>query len=119
MTDREKAIKDLEDIIATAEGIKGLSDDAGITISLDKIESLRFGLESLKTDASEDNPLYVYENKELCWDCYKEQFTQKICDDCDDTLCAECGDEVEILYLYEGEWVCEDCLRNMAERVKE
>lgn len=50
MTDREKAIKDLEDIIATAEGIKGLSDDAGITISLDKIESLRFALESLKTD---------------------------------------------------------------------
>lgn len=53
MTDREQAIKDLEDIIATAEGIKGLSDDAGITISLDKIESLRFALESLKTDASD------------------------------------------------------------------
>ena len=50
MTDREQAIKDLEDIIATAEGIKGLSDDAGITISLDKIESLRFALESIKVD---------------------------------------------------------------------
>lgn len=48
MTDREQAIKTLEDIIATAEGIKGLSDDAGITISLDKIESLRFALESIK-----------------------------------------------------------------------
>jgi len=54
MTDREKAIKDLEDIIATAEGIKGLSDDAGITISLDKIESLRFGLESIKVDRAYD-----------------------------------------------------------------
>jgi hypothetical protein len=53
MTDREKAIKALEDIIATAEGIKGLSDDAGITISLDKIESLRFALDNLKTDASD------------------------------------------------------------------
>jgi hypothetical protein len=48
MNDREKAIKDLEDIIATAEGIKGLSDDAGITISLDKIVSLRFALASIK-----------------------------------------------------------------------
>lgn len=53
MTDREQAIKDLEDIIATAEGIKGLSEDAGITISLDKIDSLRFALESLKADASD------------------------------------------------------------------
>ena len=49
MTDREQAIKDLEDIIATAEGLKGLSDDAGITISLDKIDSLRFALASIKT----------------------------------------------------------------------
>ena len=48
MTDREQAIKDLEDVIAIAEGIKGLSDDAGITISLDKIESLRFALASIK-----------------------------------------------------------------------
>lgn len=54
MTDREKAIKDLEDIIATAEGIKGLSDDAGITISLDKIESLKFALESIKVDRAYD-----------------------------------------------------------------
>lgn len=53
MTDREKAIKTLEDIIATAEGVKGLSEDAGITISLDKIESLRFALDNLKTDASD------------------------------------------------------------------
>ena len=53
MTDREKAIKTLEDIIATAEGLKGLSEDAGITISLDKIESLRFALDNLKTDASD------------------------------------------------------------------
>ena len=54
MTDREQAIKDLKDIIATAEGIKGLSDDAGITISLDKIESLRFALESIKVDRAYD-----------------------------------------------------------------
>lgn len=54
MTDREQAIKDLEDIIATAEGIKGLSDDAGITISLDKIDSLKFALESIKVDRAYD-----------------------------------------------------------------
>lgn len=55
MTDREKAIKDLEDIIATAEGIKGLpSQYGGITISLDKIESLRFALESIKVDRAYD-----------------------------------------------------------------
>lgn len=53
MTDREKAIKDLEDVIAIAEGLKGLSDDAGIIISLDKIDSLRFALESLKAEASD------------------------------------------------------------------
>ena len=54
MTDREKAIKDLKDIIATAEGIKGLSEDAGITISLDKIDSLKFALESIKVDRAYD-----------------------------------------------------------------
>ena len=54
MTDREKAIKTLEDIIATAEGVKGLSEDAGITISLDKIDSLRFALESIKVDRAYD-----------------------------------------------------------------
>ena len=68
--------------------------------------------------ADESNPLYIYEGKELCWECYKEQFTQKVCDDLDDTLCAECGHEAETLYLYEGDWVCEECLKNMAERVE-
>lgn len=54
MKDRERAIKTLEDIIATAEGIKGLSEYAGITISLDKIDSLRFALESIKVDRAYD-----------------------------------------------------------------
>ena len=69
------------------------------------------------TNASEDNPLYVYGDQELCWDCYKDQFTQMLCDDMDDTLCAHCGAEAETLYLYAGEWCCEDCLMDMAERV--
>lgn len=70
--------------------------------------------------ASEDNPLYVYENKELCWECYKAQYTEKICDDMDDSTCSECNRESD--YLYEVEhnlWVCEDCLKEMAERVWE
>ena len=55
MTDREQAIKDLGDIIATAEGIKGLpSQYGGITISLDKIDSLKFALESIKVDRAYD-----------------------------------------------------------------
>lgn len=69
--------------------------------------------------ADEDNPLYEYENKELCWECYKAMFTEKICDECDDSRCSECGQESE--YLYEVEknvWVCEECLKNMAERVR-
>ncbi len=54
MTDREQAIKTLEDIIATAEGLKGLpSQYGGIIISLDKIDSLKTALESLKVDASD------------------------------------------------------------------
>lgn len=68
--------------------------------------------------ADEWNPLYVAEDgSELCWDCYKEQFTEKICDDCDDTKCAHCGAEAEEMYLTDGEWVCEDCLRSLAEKV--
>ena len=51
---RTEAIKTLEDIIATAEGLKGLSDDVGITISLDKIDSLKFALESIKVDRAYD-----------------------------------------------------------------
>ena len=55
MTDREKAIKDLEDVIAIADGLKGLpSQYGGITISLDKIDSLRFALESIKVDRAYD-----------------------------------------------------------------
>lgn len=55
MTDREKAIKDLEDVIAIADGLKGLpSQYGGIIIDLDKIDSLRFALESLKADDYEN-----------------------------------------------------------------
>lgn len=69
-------------------------------------------------NASEDNPLYVFEGQELCWECYKAKFPEKLCDDLDDTLCAECGKEAEYLYKIEGnEWCCEECLKNMAERV--
>ena len=71
-------------------------------------------------NASEDNPLYVFEGQELCWDCYKAKFNEKLCDDCDDSTCSECNRESD--YLYEVEynlWVCEDCLKEMAERLWE
>ena len=62
--------------------------------------------------------LFEYDGKELCWECYKAKFPEKLCDDLDDTLCAECGKEAEYLYKIEGnEWCCEECLKNMAERV--
>lgn len=69
--------------------------------------------------ADEWNPLYVAENgEEVCWDCYKNQYTEKICDDMDEQKCSECGSDAE--YLYEVEpnvWLCESCLREQAERV--
>jgi len=69
MTDREKAIKDLEDIIATAEGIKGLSDDAGITISLDKIDALKMATTALKQERALKNRCYVSTQGTLCVFC--------------------------------------------------
>ena len=64
------------------------------------------------------NPLYRTEDgRELCWDCYKSQYTEKICDDMDETKCAHCGKEAEYMYLVDGEWVCEECLESMAEKV--
>ena len=71
-------------------------------------------------ETGDDVELYEAENgDELCWECYKEQFNEKVLDDCDDEKCSECGAESE--YLYEVEknvWVCEECLKNMAERVR-
>lgn len=69
---------------------------------------------------TENEPLYETEDgEELCLDCYKEQYMSKICDDMDETLCAHCGSDAEEMFLVDGEWVCEECLINMAERVKE
>lgn len=51
MTDREQAIKDLEDIIAISDKFKEDGIWAGlITINADKIKSLKFALESIKVD---------------------------------------------------------------------
>lgn len=63
--------------------------------------------------------LFVGKNgEELCWDCYKDQFLSKICDDMDETKCSVCGYDWDMMYQIEGnEWVCEDCLLEMAERV--
>lgn len=63
--------------------------------------------------------LFEYDGKELCWECYKAQYTEKICDDMDETKCAHCGNEAEYMYLVDDEWVCEDCLKGMAERITE
>lgn len=69
MTDREKAIKDLEDIIATAEGVKGLSEDAGITISLDKIDALKMATTALKQERALQNRCYVSTQGTVCAFC--------------------------------------------------
>jgi len=54
MTDREQAIKTLEDMINIAESLKN-RDFIPKTIILDekKVESLKFALESIKTDKGE------------------------------------------------------------------
>ena len=62
--------------------------------------------------------LFEYDGKELCWECYKDQYLRKICDDCDTTKCSNCGSEAEEMFNIEGnEWVCESCLKYMAETV--
>ena len=57
--------------------------------------------------------------KEFCWDCYKEQFISKICDDLDEERCAQCGSEAEEMFQIDGEWVCEECLKDLAEKVED
>ena len=69
---RAKAIKDLEDIIATAEGIKGLSDDAGITISLDKLDALKMATTALKQERALKNRCYVSSQGLVCAFCPME-----------------------------------------------
>lgn len=62
--------------------------------------------------------LYEYEGQELCWECYKSMFNEKLCDDMDDSRCEECGCEADFLYeVQPGIWLCEGCLKEMAERV--
>lgn len=68
---------------------------------------------------AENELLYEADNgDEVCWECYKDQYLRKICDDCDTTKCSNCGSEAEEMFNIEGnEWVCESCLKDMAERV--
>lgn len=64
--------------------------------------------------------LYIYEGEELCWECYKSMFNEKLCDDMDDSRCEECGCEADFLYeVQPGIWLCEGCLKEMAERIEE
>lgn len=65
-----------------------------------------------------EGTLYKGENGEdLCWECYCGQFESRILEAGDDTLCANCGRDNEELFLVDGEWICEDCLRDMAETI--
>ena len=73
--------------------------------------------DSCNDTADEDNPLYYYGNEELCAKCLLERLTSKICDDCDDTPCASCGQEADTMYFYDGSWYCDDCILNQFEKV--
>ena len=70
-----------------------------------------------KCEKSTDELYYGFKNEELCWDCFKEQFLTKICDDLDETKCSNCGNEAEEMFRFGSEWVCAHCLKDMAERV--
>ena len=61
--------------------------------------------------------LFEYDGKELCWECYKSMFNEKLCDDMDDQRCGYCGNESDFMYLLGGTWVCESCLKESAEKV--
>lgn len=65
-----------------------------------------------------DDALYEFEGEELCFECVKESLISKICDDCDDETCADCGYDAETLYQYQGEWLCADCLEERLEKVE-
>lgn len=60
---------------------------------------------------------YDLNGREVCWDCFKEQFMSKICDDMDEDRCAQCGTDAEELFQIDGEWVCNECLEELAEKV--
>ena len=67
---------------------------------------------------TENEPLYEADNgEEVCWECYKSQYTEKICDDMDEEHCNLCNSDAEYLYLVEGKWICEQCLKSIADRV--
>ena len=72
-----------------------------------------------KCGAGETELFVGINGEELCFECYKNQFLSKICDDMDETKCARCGADAEEMFNLEGEWVCEDCLYTMAEKVEE
>ena len=55
--------------------------------------------------------------EDLCWDCFINQYESRVCEADEATVCANCGNEEDILYFVNGEWVCEDCLKGMTERV--
>lgn len=73
-------------------------------------------------DVCDDNVnelFYDLNGREVCWDCFKEQFEQRVCEDDDITECSNCGNTEDILYRVEGEWICEACMMDLAEKVEE
>ena len=65
-----------------------------------------------------DKLYYDEKHREICWECYRDQFISKICDDMDETVCENCGYDAEEMFQVDGEWICESCMKDMAEEVE-
>jgi hypothetical protein len=72
-----------------------------------------------KCEDEVDELFYDDNGEEICWDCYKEQYMSKICDDMDEDRCVNCGSDAEELFSVDGDWLCEECLEEMAEKVED
>ena len=72
-----------------------------------------------KCEDEVDKLYYDEYGREICWECYKEQYLSKYCDDMDETHCEKCGSEAEEMFQVDGEWLCESCLESIAEEVEE
>lgn len=72
----------------------------------------------------EDEPLYIYEGKELCRDCLLEAIGGHSWDDIEEEYgikaeCQECHtDKEDTYYYYDGQWWCEDCLLQRFEKAE-
>ena len=72
----------------------------------------------------DDEPIYIFENKELCEECLLEKIESKFWDDIEEdegikAECCEChADKEDILYYWDEQWWCKECLLQQFEKAE-